>query len=92
MSAWLAAFDTFEPLGATVVVPSHGPVGDGTLVAANRAVMLDIQTRIRQQKAQGKSVDEAVAAVQRDVTALHPNWPRANGIAAAARSAYAEAP
>ena len=92
MRAWLAAFDTFEPLGATVVVPSHGPTGDGSLVAANRAVMLDIQTRVRQQKAQGKSADDAVATVQREVTAAHPGWPRANGIGAAARSAYAEAP
>ena len=92
MRAWLAAFDAFQPLGATVVVPSHGPTGDGSLVAANRAVMLDIQTRTRQQKAQGKSADAAVAAVQRDVQALHPGWPRGNGIGPAARSAYAEAP
>jgi len=32
-----------------------------------------------------------VAAVQAEMTAVHPAWPRANGIAAAARSAYNEA-
>lgn len=92
MKAWLAAFDTVQAWNPTVVVPSHGAVGDGTLVQANRVVMLDIQSRARAAKAQGQSVDEAVATVQRELTARSPEWPRANGIAAAARSAYMEAP
>ena len=28
MKAWLTAFDAFEKLRATVIVPSHGPIGD----------------------------------------------------------------
>lgn len=92
MKAWLAAFDAVQTWKPTVVVPSHGAVGDGALVQANRIVMLDIQSRARAAKAQGQSVDEAVAAVQRELAARSPEWPRANGIAAAARSAYMEAP
>jgi len=39
---------------------------------------------------EGKSADEAATAIQAEFQAQHPNWPRANGLAAAARSAYNE--
>jgi hypothetical protein len=43
----LRAFDAFEAMPA-VIVPSHGPVGEGSLIAANRALMRDIQARVRE--------------------------------------------
>jgi hypothetical protein len=92
MKAWLAAFDTFETLRPQVIVPSHGSVGDGSLIAGNRAVMQEIQSRVRELKAQGKLIDETAAIVQSELPARHPGWPRANGIAGAARAAYSETP
>lgn len=92
MRAWLAAFDAFAALKSTVIVPSHGAVGDGSLIAVNRTVMEDVQERARDLKSQGRSADETAAAVQAELQARHPNWPRANGLAAAARAAYSEAP
>ncbi len=92
MKAWLAAFDAFEKMRPKSIVPSHGAVGDGSLIAANRVVMQDIQARSRELKAQGRSADETATMVQTEMQAKHPQWPRANGIAAAARAAYAEAP
>lgn len=92
MRAWLAAFDAFAALKATVIVPSHGAVGDGSLVAVNRAVMEEVQERARDMKSEGRSADEAVATVQAELVKKHPQWPRANGIAAAVRAAYLEAP
>jgi glyoxylase-like metal-dependent hydrolase (beta-lactamase superfamily II) len=92
MRAWLAAFDTFEAMRPRTLVPSHGAVGAGALIGSNRSVMLDIQTRVRAMKAQGRTVDDTAAAVQKEVQAVHPAWPRANGITAAARAAYQEAP
>jgi hypothetical protein len=53
--------------------------------------MRDIQARVRELKAQGKSVDETAAIVQTEFPAKHPGWPRANGLTAIVRSAYAEA-
>jgi glyoxylase-like metal-dependent hydrolase (beta-lactamase superfamily II) len=91
MRAWLRAFDTFEAMHPTTIVPSHGAIGAGDLIAANRAVMETIRARAVALKAQGKSADETAAAVQAELTAAHPGWPRANGIAAAARAAYTEA-
>ena len=92
MKAWLAAFDRFERLRPRTVVPSHGAVGDASLIGASRAVMSAVQSRARELKAQGKSADETAATVQKELEAQHPGWPRANGVAAAARAAYAEAP
>lgn len=92
MTAWLTAFDTFERLRPRTIVPSHGAVGDGSLIAANRAVMTAVLSRARELKAQGRSADETATTVQKELEAQHPGWPRANGVAAAARAAYAEAP
>lgn len=92
MKAWLAAFDTFERLKPKVIVPAHGEVGDGSIIAVNRKIMQGVQARARELKAEGRSVDEAAAAIQAEFQKEHPDWPRANGLAAAARSAYTEAP
>ena len=90
--AWMAAFDTFEAMKPTTIVPSHGAVGTGSLIAANRAVVASVQTRARELKAQGRAADEAATTIQQELQAAHPGWPRANGILALARAAFAEAP
>jgi glyoxylase-like metal-dependent hydrolase (beta-lactamase superfamily II) len=91
MSAWLKAFDRFDAMQPRTIVPSHGAVGTGALIAANRAVMETIRSRAVALKAQGKSIDETASTIQAELTAAHPGWPRANGIGAAARAAYQEA-
>ncbi|OFW14259.1 MAG: hypothetical protein A3H29_05275 [Acidobacteria bacterium RIFCSPLOWO2_02_FULL_67_21] len=92
MKAWLAAFDAFEAMRPSTIVPSHGAVGDGSLIGVSRSVMLGVQTRAQALKAQGRPADEVAMMVQMEFEEAHPNWPRANGLAAAARAAYAEAP
>ena len=92
MKAWLAAFDTLDALKPRTIVPAHGAVGPGTIIATNRGIMQGVQTRARALKAQGRSADETANSVQAEFQAQHPGWPRANGLAAAARSAYSEAP
>lgn len=92
MTAWLAAFDAFEAMRPRVIVPAHGPVGDGSLIASNRALMQGVQARTRELKALGHSAAETAERVQMEFQAMHPEWRRANGLTAAARAAYAEAP
>jgi glyoxylase-like metal-dependent hydrolase (beta-lactamase superfamily II) len=91
MTAWLTAFGTFEAMHPVTIVPSHGEVGTGALIASNRALMQAIAGRAAALKARGATIDEAAASIQAELTAAHPGWPRANGIAAAARAAYREA-
>ena len=90
--AWMAAFDTFEAMKPKMVVPSHGASGPGSIIEANRAIVRTVQARARELKAQGRSADEAAATIQQELQAAHPGWPRANGLQALARSAFAEAP
>ena len=93
--AWMAAFDTFEAMKPQAVVPSHGAMGTGALIAANRAVVSTVQTRARELKAQGRSADEAATTIQQELQKAHPDWPRANGSAlalGATRPFRAEAP
>jgi len=90
--AWLAAFDAFEAMGPRTIVPAHGPIGDGSLIPTLRAVMLDIQMKAGAMKAQGRSADDIAMTLQAEVQAKHPMWARLNGVAAAARVAYNEAP
>src|SRR5215471_5397293 len=91
MAAWLKAFDSFEAMKPKTIVPSHGAVGTGALIASNRAIMETIRSRAAALKAQGVPIEQAAPAVQAEVVAAHPTWPRANGVAAAARAAYNEA-
>jgi glyoxylase-like metal-dependent hydrolase (beta-lactamase superfamily II) len=91
VKAWLAAFDRFEALKPTTIVPAHGAFGPGTLIAINRTVMQRIQARTRELKQQGRPADEAATTVRAELTAQYPNWARANGITGASRAAWREA-
>lgn len=92
MKAWLAAFDAFDAMRPNTIVPAHGAVGDASIIGTSRAIMLGVQTRAQALKAQGRPADEVAMMVQMEFQEMHPGWPRANGLAAAARAAYAEAP
>jgi len=88
IKAWLAAFDAFSAFQPRTIVPAHGAVGPGALIAANRAWVQQVRDKAVAAKAQGKSIDETASAVQAEFQAQHPEWPRVNGVAALARSAY----
>jgi glyoxylase-like metal-dependent hydrolase (beta-lactamase superfamily II) len=88
IKAWLTAFDTFEALKPRTIVPAHGAGGPGTLIGTNRAWVKQVQEKTLALKGQGKSVEETATAVATEMQAQHPNWPRANGLAALSRSAY----
>jgi glyoxylase-like metal-dependent hydrolase (beta-lactamase superfamily II) len=91
MKAWLTAFDLLEKMRPVVIVPSHGKVGDGSLIATNRRFMLEIQARARALKSQGRPIDEVAETVQKEMQAKYPAFARVNGVAGAARAAYNEA-
>jgi glyoxylase-like metal-dependent hydrolase (beta-lactamase superfamily II) len=91
VKAWLADFDRLERLRPATVVPSHGPIGDASLIAAQRAVMLAIQARAVALKHQGKSADDTAQAVQAEMQAQYPGWGAPARVSLIARTAYAEA-
>jgi len=92
VKAWLADFDQLEPLKPVKIVPSHGGVGDASLIAEQREVMKTIQSRAAELKKAGKTADETAATVQSELTAKYPNWAAPARVSAIAKTAYAEAP
>ncbi|MEO7271234.1 MAG: MBL fold metallo-hydrolase [Vicinamibacterales bacterium] len=88
LKAWLAAFGAFAAFSPRTVVPAHGAVGPGTLVAANRTLVAAVRDRALALKAQGRTLDDTATTVQSEFQGQHPAWPRATGLAALARSAY----
>jgi glyoxylase-like metal-dependent hydrolase (beta-lactamase superfamily II) len=92
VKAWLADFDQLEPLHPVKVVPSHGPVGDASLIDAQRTMMKAIQARAVALKRQGKSADETAQTVQTELQAKYPDWAASTRVGLIARTAYAEAP
>ena len=90
VTAWLAAFDAFEAMGADTIVPAHGEIGDGTLIQTQRAIVERIRAGARALRADGRSADETANRIQAELVAEHPDWPRANGIASLARAAWRE--
>jgi glyoxylase-like metal-dependent hydrolase (beta-lactamase superfamily II) len=91
ITTWLSTLDELASLAPTTVVPSHGSIGDATLIARDRAFLQAVQARAGELKRAGKSNDEAVAAVVADIAPKYPEWGNPSGAAAAARAAYAEA-
>ena len=92
VKAWLADFDQLVPMRPVMVVPSHGPAGDASLIAEQKTVMTAIQQRAIELKRQGKSADETVQMVQTELPAKFPGWAAPARVGLIARTAYTETP
>ena len=87
---WLASMDVFEKLRPRRIVPSHGPMGDASLVATYKTLLQTVQSRASELKKQGRTLEEATAAISAELQAKYPNGgARLNGTI---RAAYVEAP
>ena len=80
--------DCFE---ASHVVPSHGKLGDATLIARDRAFIQAVRERVGALKREGKSIDDAVAAVVAEIAPQYPEFGNPANAGAMARAAFAEA-
>jgi glyoxylase-like metal-dependent hydrolase (beta-lactamase superfamily II) len=89
--AWIAALDRLAPLDPARIVPSHGDMGDASLISKDQAYLSAVQRRTRELKTDAKSVDEAVPIVTREMEAQFPGWTNPPRVAAAVRAAFAEA-
>ena len=86
---WVSVLKQLEPLKPTSIVPAHGPVGDGSLIAQQREVFEALQARVPQLKAQGRTADEAATTLTSEFQAKHPDWTASNRIGGMVRSLYA---
>jgi glyoxylase-like metal-dependent hydrolase (beta-lactamase superfamily II) len=87
-SAWLASLEQLTQLKAVHVVPSHGPLGDGSMIEKHRLLMTDVRDRVRMLKRQGRTTDQIVSTLSDELAKRH-NVPQ-KVVADAARLFYAE--
>jgi glyoxylase-like metal-dependent hydrolase (beta-lactamase superfamily II) len=89
LKQWLASLDQLEALKPAIIVPSHGPNGEGVaFITGYRNYLNEVRERATAEKKAGRSVDEAVSAV---TAAFGERAPDKARLAGAIRAAYAEA-
>jgi glyoxylase-like metal-dependent hydrolase (beta-lactamase superfamily II) len=74
-SSWIAVLDQVEKLGAARVLPTHSPVGDGSLVAKEKAFIVDLRTRALGLKQQGVDAEKAGELLTAEFKTKYPDWP-----------------
>ncbi len=66
---WLSSLERFDALKPAIIVPSHGPVGDGTMfVSGYRSYLAEVRDRATTEKKSGRTADQAVEAVTAAMT------------------------
>ena len=89
VQAWINSIDKVEPLRPTRIVPSHGEIGDGSLIERNRTYLKALQARVAELKREGKTSEQTTETVVAEFKSKYPDWTGNAG--SAARSAYNEA-
>jgi metallo-beta-lactamase class B len=87
---WEDVLAQLTPLGATVIVPAHGPTGTGMMLAEQRAAFAGLRKRVGELKTKGQSVDDAVKTLTAEFQQQHPDWTATNRVGAIVRGMYAE--
>ncbi|HEX6896258.1 MAG TPA: hypothetical protein VF146_13360, partial [Bryobacteraceae bacterium] len=87
---WLAVLEKITPLNPRYVVPDHGALGDGSLVAQEHAFLQDLQNRALDLKRQGVPVEEAGRRLEEGFKAKYSDWGSLTAIPNAVRRIYAE--
>ena len=88
LTHWLETLDRLERQDPAQIVPSHGPVGQGTeFIKTYREYLTEVRDRTALQKRAGATVDQAV---QRVTAAFSGRFPTVR-LAGTIRAAYAEA-
>ncbi len=87
---WLAILDKLEPLHPRFVVPDHGALGDGSLIAKEKAFLLALQTRALELKKQGTPVEQAAQTLTAEFKTKYPDWENMNPVGNVVRRVYEE--
>jgi len=87
---WLAILDQLEPLKPRYVVPDHGLLGDGSLIAQAKKFLSDVQMRALELKHAGTPVEDAAKSLTDEFKTKYPDWGNMNPLANIVRRVYAE--
>ena len=86
-ATWLASLDRFDALKPVRIVPSHGAMGNASMIAMYRTFLTTVRDRAAALKKDGKTIDDTVRALQDELPARYNR----NQMTSAVRAAYNEA-
>jgi glyoxylase-like metal-dependent hydrolase (beta-lactamase superfamily II) len=87
---WLALLDRVALLKPSYIIPDHGELGDGSLIAKERAFIVDLQSRALALKRQGVPVGDAGKQLTAEFKAKYPDWGNLELVASFVERVYAE--
>jgi glyoxylase-like metal-dependent hydrolase (beta-lactamase superfamily II) len=87
IATWLGTLDRFDALKPVRIVPSHGAMGDASMIGTYRTFLTTVRERAAALKKDGKTADQTLRALQDE---LQGRFNR-NQMASAVRAAYTEA-
>ena len=90
-SSWLAVLDKIGTLNVRYVLPDHSQPGDGSMIAAERNFIADLQTRALALKRQGISAEDAGKQLGAEFKTKYADWPNMN-VAGFVQRIYTAAP
>jgi glyoxylase-like metal-dependent hydrolase (beta-lactamase superfamily II) len=90
VKGWIAILDQLAPLKPRYIVPDHGALGDGSLIAKEKAFLSDVQKRAQELKRQGTTVEEAGKILSAELKTRYPDWPNLGPVPNIVRRVYAE--
>ncbi|HTP03109.1 MAG TPA: MBL fold metallo-hydrolase [Anaerolineales bacterium] len=70
---WLMTLDRIEKLQPTIVVPSHGPIGDTGLIQGYRSYLTEIRDRTTAAKGRGLDLDATTEEVAQAMLSRYPS-------------------
>jgi glyoxylase-like metal-dependent hydrolase (beta-lactamase superfamily II) len=87
---WLAILDKLALLNPRFVVPDHGPLGDGSLIAQQKAFLAAFHKRALELSRQGTRVDQAAQILTAELKAKYPDWLTLDSVPNLVRRIYEE--
>lgn len=85
-SKWINVLGEMQRLGAQIVVPGHGEVGDASLIAATREYLQRLQSETARLSGEGHDADAIIAILEPQLRAQYPDWDASEWIASGVRS------
>lgn len=87
---WIGVLEELQRLGAKIVVPGHGEIGDASLLAATREYLSLLQSETARLAGEGHDADAIIAILEPQLRARYPDWAAAEWIASGVRSFLAQ--
>lgn len=87
---WIAVLAELQRLGAKIVVPGHGEVGDAGLIATTREYLSLLQAETTRLADEGHDAEAIIAILEPQLRARYPDWAAAEWVASGVRSFFAQ--